>query len=364
MVAAAVALLSALLELGLAAYDPLAAEVHVANQKYNVSGRMYKMHADGSSSWSGAHARLVGTDWLRHPPISASRTSTMSRRRAPQALLCAPSDVQRCRIEYEHCLRYDGPTHDLDVACHCARVYFSQCLFAAGCATTTMKQCYEMMAKHKCRDTTPCGNNCVTRNAELERDLHGSVTVQVVNKGNNYLKITTCNRTYDESTYARFGTVNEERCAGGTERACPYWIPPRMLTSLTFDDDTAYLRVEQCVLDTSRSPPHTNCFDSPRPVRIDGTAVRWPAIIEVAETKLMYCDIDADCPGSFPGRCVKEPLPPHTCDWEATDTDTVYPGFTQGGNPSIVPAEWKTIIRHHEFAMHFVKPTGMEDARS
>ena len=284
----------------------------------------------------------------------------MSRRRAPRAVTCAPRDVTRCNVEYEHCLRYDGPTGDLDVACHCARIYFSQCLMAAGCSTQMTTQCYEMMAQYRCRDTTLCGNNCVTRNAESARPLAGSVTVQVLNRGNNYLKVTTCNKTYDTKTQERFGTVNEEMCAVGSERECPYWIPPRMLTSLTFDDDTAYLRLEQCVLD----PPHANCFDSPRPVRIDGTRVRWPAVIEVADTPLMYCDIDRDCPGDYVGRCIKEPLPPHTCDWEKGPEDTVYAGFTQGGDPNIVPADWKTILRHDEFAKHKVKPTGMEDARS
>lgn len=325
-----------------AEYKPLGTVPHDTQQLYDAAGRRYSMHSDGAGSWEGASTTLPGATYLRHPPITASSFHGTTLR--ARALKCDAAMATRCRLEYDHCVRYEGPANDLNVACHCSRVLFSQCLHAAGCSVDVMKECYQTMAQHKCRDTVLCGNNCVARQSEsLDLTAPAAITIQVLNAGNNYLKIATCNKTYDASTFERFGTVNEEDCSGSGMRRCPYWLPPKMLTSLTFDADSTHLWLEQCVLTESG---HTRCLDSPKPMRIDGTSTRWPAVLEVQQTTRLYCDDDSDCPGS---ECLKNPLPPHTCYQHKLAAAPVFQGFVQGGNPSIVPEDWKVLIRHQEF---------------
>ena len=338
---------AALLLVGVGAeYKPLGTVIHDTTQQYDAAGRIYTMHGDGGGSWEGASATLPGATYLRHPPITT--TSFHGTTLRARALKCDAAAAVRCRLEYDHCVRYEGPANDLNVACHCSRVLFSQCLHAAGCSQEVMKECYQTMAEQKCRDTIICGNNCVLRQSEsVALTAPAAITIQVLNAGNNFLKISTCNRTYDASTFDRFGTLNEEDCGGsgggGGLRACPYWLPPKMLTSFTFDADATHMWLEQCVLTEGG---HTRCLDSPKPMRIDGTAARWPAVLEVEQTARLYCDDDQDCPAS---ECLKNPLPPHTCYQHKDSATPVFQGFVQGGNPAIVPEDWKVLIRHVEF---------------
>merc|ERR1719181_1881058 len=96
-----------------------------------------------------------------------------------------------------------------------------------------MTRCYEQLKRYNCSDTTLCGNNCVTQaHIEQQEHLHHqyhhhheeqrghhhsyddaphqahdtfdenhhitkSPTILVYNEGMNFLKISSCNLTYD-----------------------------------------------------------------------------------------------------------------------------------------------------------------------
>jgi hypothetical protein len=205
-----------------------------------------------------------------------------------------------------------------------------------------MHECYDHLKKFNCSDTTLCGNNCVTQANDFAADNTKAITMQVLNEGRNYLKISSCNLTYDEEAFDLYGVINERKCDDLTFRRCPYWIPPKTLTSVTIDFDSTYLVVEHCIYDPGVS---IRCLESPEPREIRASSLRWPAVLEVQPTNYTYCDEDVDCPGS---ECRKINQPPHVCDTiDGTDIwnkGAVFQGYTQGGDPHTMPEDWKFLL--------------------
>jgi hypothetical protein len=349
---AANAALCALLALALPApasgeattYVPLGVVTQTPAQVYQ-EGRQYNIRVSGHDSssvlgdWDGATSPLGQFGWLAHPPLSPTSKFVTTAAGGTDGRMCDTVMAAKCQHELDHCYMFEGKALETVVSCHCVAVYFSQCMWAAGCATEYSQKCYYALKHFGCSDTTMCGNNCMTRVLEPGRSNDKQLTLQVNNEGMNYLRVSTCNATYDETTFERFGEYRERKCAPSEMRRCPYWIPPRMLTSLTIDPDTTYLIVEQCAMEPG---VNARCLESPRPVEVRGTRVRWPALIEVQPTLRLYCDKDADCPGSY---CVKSNNPPHICKAHELNAST-FPGFTQGGNPHQMREDFKVLIEH------------------
>lgn len=137
-------------------YEKLGAVIHPADNELPTygEGRQYKPTAAGQGSWSGANTPLGQFGWIAHPPIDAINLTGHDN---VHALQCDQTKADACRTEYDHCLLHDGRPHDLHMTCHCSEIYFSQCLFAAGCATDKMHECYDHLKKFNCSDTTLCG---------------------------------------------------------------------------------------------------------------------------------------------------------------------------------------------------------------
>jgi hypothetical protein len=301
-------------------YIPLGDVTHVAGQRYSEEGRRYTATAPGQGSWQGRNPPLGKWGWIKYPDIVPSAIIHGSEGVA--GLKCDQTLADHCLDEYDHCVRHEGIVNDLDLACHCSEIYFSQCLRAAGCMNDYMFKCYEQLKMYNCSDITLCGNNCVTQahlpqegslehqyhhhHQETQGGHHGhgdypyleheahevdhhiekSITFQVYNDGMNFLKISSCNLTYDPVAYEMYGMINQRRCDDLSYRRCPYWVPPKTLTSLTIDYDTSYLLIEHCVYPTEPGQS-LRCLDFPEPKEIHATNLRWPAVIEVMPGEAM-----------------------------------------------------------------------------
>eukprot|EP00638_Chattonella_subsalsa_P002384 CAMPEP_0117768476 /NCGR_PEP_ID=MMETSP0947-20121206/22387_1 /TAXON_ID=44440 /ORGANISM="Chattonella subsalsa, Strain CCMP2191" /LENGTH=270 /DNA_ID=CAMNT_0005592643 /DNA_START=172 /DNA_END=983 /DNA_ORIENTATION=- len=173
-------------------------------------------------------------------------------------------------------------------------------------AAQYMVACVAELMELDCHDITVCGNNCATDGLITDEEI----IIPVNNFGNNYLRFTTCDKTYNSRKLNKFGMVISESCDDDSRVECPYWVPPRTFTALAFSPDVSNLKMEYCVYDTENS----HCLTEPEPAMYYGIPKHWPASFEVEDTDYFFCAADEDCPGSYcdhtqsPPKCAEKTL--------------------------------------------------------
>ena len=211
----------------------------------------------------------------------------------PGGRKCFKSKATRCRKDYEQCLLHTGPAMHQPTLCRCQAEYYGVCLREAGCAADYMLECIDMQRKSDCEDMSVCGSSCVGAANDLVPD--SAVVLPVNNFGQNFLRFTVCEKTYNKRSFARHSVVKMERCDESTFQECPYWIPPNTYTALAISSNASYLRMEYCVL----TDDTYGCVQNPRPREFYGTPIHWPSTIDVNFAESTFCRYDSDCPGSF-----------------------------------------------------------------
>eukprot|EP00638_Chattonella_subsalsa_P002126 CAMPEP_0117760178 /NCGR_PEP_ID=MMETSP0947-20121206/16451_1 /TAXON_ID=44440 /ORGANISM="Chattonella subsalsa, Strain CCMP2191" /LENGTH=281 /DNA_ID=CAMNT_0005580771 /DNA_START=172 /DNA_END=1017 /DNA_ORIENTATION=+ len=219
---------------------------------------------------------------------------------------CNEEAATNCLEEYAYCLRSGGPAADIPTQCSCATILYGICLRQVGCAAQYMVACVAELMELDCHDITVCGNNCATDGLITDEEI----IIPVNNFGNNYLRFTTCDKTYNSRKLNKFGMVISESCDDDSRVECPYWVPPRTFTALAFSPDVSNLKMEYCVYDTENS----HCLTEPEPAMYYGIPKHWPASFEVEDTDYFFCAADEDCPGSYcdhtqsPPKCAEKTL--------------------------------------------------------
>jgi hypothetical protein len=222
--------------------------------------------------------------------------------------VCDRTAADQCELDFNTC-KNNNPANDSSVNCLCGGIFFGSCIRRANClfASTPMhspftdlthrvymSSCIDLIVDNSCPDPSFCYMDCLNQGSSSASLVPSSQPTNfyifpVNNYMNYFIEVNICNRKYNGNLLRDINQVAVDHCRSDEYTTCPTWIPPSTFVLCKIPQDTTYLSLKYCSVN-STSGSH-QCFESsPSPSIIYGNEIKW---IESFQTDIVSsCETD------------------------------------------------------------------------